>query len=77
MRCGRLRGTRPRARLDREKGGDKAKWILDACRQLPKYARVKKAFWFHINDGRVDWRLTTSLASLQAFRRCAPGTALK
>lgn len=60
-----------------EKGGDKAQWILDACRQLPKYARVKKAFWFHINDGRVDWRLTTSLASLQAFRRCAPGTALK
>ncbi|MFC4638580.1 glycoside hydrolase family 26 protein [Deinococcus hohokamensis] len=53
-----------------EQGGNKAQWIRDMCRQLPHYPRVRKVFWFHVLDGKVDWRLTTSSAALKAFQSC-------
>ncbi|GGR82420.1 glycoside hydrolase family 26 protein [Deinococcus sedimenti] len=53
-----------------EQGGDKAAWIRDMCAQLPAFGQIRRAFWFHIRDGRVDWRLTTSDPALNAFRRC-------
>lgn len=53
-----------------EQGGDKARWIKEMCRDLPGFKRVRRAFWFHLKDGAVDWRITTSAASLEAFRKC-------
>lgn len=53
-----------------ERGGDKAAWIADMCRALPRYPRIKRVFWFHILDGQIDWRLSTSARSLKAFRDC-------
>ena len=53
-----------------EGGGDKAQWITEMCRDLPGFGRIRLAFWFHMEDGAVDWRITTSSASLKAFRDC-------
>ncbi|MXV19518.1 glycoside hydrolase family 26 protein [Deinococcus xianganensis] len=53
-----------------EQGGSKAAWIRDMCAALPGFGQIRRAFWFHLKDGRVDWRITTSEASLDAFRRC-------
>ena len=54
-----------------ERGGDKARWIKEMCRDLPSFEQIRRAFWFHLKDGAVDWRITTSTASLKAFRQCA------
>ena len=53
-----------------EQGGNKAQWITGMCRDLPNFGQIHHAFWFHLKDGAVDWRLTTSAASLEAFHRC-------
>lgn len=53
-----------------EQGGSKAAWIREMCAALPGFGQIRRAFWFHLKDGRVDWRLTTSQAALDAFRRC-------
>ncbi|GGK89779.1 glycoside hydrolase family 26 protein [Deinococcus radiotolerans] len=53
-----------------EQGGSKAAWIRYMCADLPGFGKIRRAFWFHLKDGRVDWRLTTSEAALGAFRRC-------
>lgn len=53
-----------------EQGGSKAAWIREMCAALPGFGQIRQAFWFHLKDGRVDWRLTTSEAALDAFRRC-------
>lgn len=53
-----------------EQGGSKAAWIRDMCLDLPGFGQIRRAFWFHLKDGRVDWRLSTSEPALAAFRRC-------
>ncbi|UBV45004.1 endoglucanase (plasmid) [Deinococcus taeanensis] len=54
-----------------ERGGNKAAWIGNMCRALPRYPRLVRLFWFHLNVDGVDWRVNTSDAALKAFRTCA------
>jgi beta-mannanase len=60
-----------------EAGGNKAQWITDLFTAMPgAFPNLKAIVWFHDNwttvDSRnlpvADWRVNTSLASLQAFR---------
>lgn len=53
-----------------EIGGDKAAWITQAFLQdLPRlFPRIKCVVWFDINK-ETDWRINSSLASLQAYQR--------
>ncbi len=60
-----------------EAGGSKAQWISDLFATAPAaFPNLKAIVWFHDNwtvvDDRhlpiADWRVNTSLASLQAFR---------
>ena len=59
-----------------EQGGSKAQWITDLFTATPTaFPNLKAIVWFHDNwttvDSRnlpvADWRVNTSLASLQAF----------
>lgn len=55
-----------------EQGGSKAEWIADAFgTQLPgRFPWVKAVVWFDRDNGDgMDWPLSTSPASLQAFSR--------
>ena len=50
-------------------GGDKASWIRDAFFALAAYPRIDALVWYNNReDSARDWRVTTSPASLQAFR---------
>lgn len=60
-----------------EQGGSKAQWISDLFTATPAaLPNIRAIVWFHDNwttvDSRnlpvADWRVNTSLASLQAFR---------
>jgi hypothetical protein len=60
-----------------EQGGSKAQWITDLLANAPGvFPNLRAIVWFHDNfttvDARnlpiADWRVNTSLASLQAFR---------
>jgi Glycosyl hydrolase family 26 len=56
-----------------EHGGDRARWIEDLYDGLPAdYPRISAIVWFQAdttNRGEADWRIQTSAASLDAFRR--------
>ena len=56
-----------------EQGGDKAAWISDGLTQLQQaYPQVRAIVWFNINK-ETDWRINSSPASLEAFRKTLAG----
>ena len=51
-----------------EIGGDKAQWIRDAFFYIRfSFTRIKAITWFNINK-ETDWRINSSVSSLNAFR---------
>ncbi len=51
-----------------ERGGDKAAWIRDMGVELAgPFSKVRALVWFHANK-ETDWRVSSSAASLRAFR---------
>lgn len=52
-----------------ENGGNKAAWVKDALQtQVPAtFPRVRAVMWFNFNKER-DWRVDSSVASLDAVR---------
>jgi len=49
-------------------GGNKALWITDALRGIhTKFPRIQALIWFDVRK-ECDWRITSSLESLEAFR---------
>lgn len=56
-----------------EIGGNKPQWIIDMFADLRgKFGRIQGFTWFNI-DKETDWRINSSDASLQAFKRAAQG----
>ncbi len=55
-----------------ETGGDKATWILQGLlTDMPiRFPRIRAVVWFNV-DKETDWRVTSSPASLTAFRQVA------
>lgn len=52
-----------------EVGGNKAEWIADTFAKLPvRFPRVAALVWFNYNK-ETDWRVESSQASLEAFRK--------
>jgi len=53
-----------------EVGGDKARWIRQAfSTMVARYPRVRAFVWYDKRDSTLqDWRITSSAASLTAFR---------
>ncbi len=52
-----------------ELGGSKAQWITDAFAAIPtRFPRLETLTWFDINK-ETDWRVESSNASLQAFKK--------
>lgn len=50
------------------KGGDKAKWIMEAYKAIKeKYPSIKAVMWFNINK-ETDWRVDSSDESLKAYK---------
>jgi hypothetical protein len=47
---------------------DKARWIAQALRQLPRMRRIRALVWFNLPTNGVDLRFNSSRASLRAFR---------
>jgi membrane-bound metal-dependent hydrolase YbcI (DUF457 family) len=57
-----------------ESGGDKARWISRSFgRALPRYRHVRALVWFDSADGRANFRVDSSEASLAAIRRVFAG----
>ena len=53
-----------------EHGGDKAEWIRATFEDdLPLFPQIRAVIWFNEADGRSDFRVDSSPASLAAFRR--------
>ncbi|MBI5666134.1 MAG: hypothetical protein HZC49_13755 [Nitrospirae bacterium] len=51
-----------------EKGGSKALWIKEALQVIDtKFPRIEAVIWFDVNK-ECDWRIASSLKSLEAFR---------
>lgn len=51
-----------------EKGGDKAAWIKDTFNTIYNdFPRIKGLVWFNINK-ETDWRIESSIASLESFK---------
>lgn len=56
-----------------EKGGSKAQWILDMFYEARNnFPRLRGITWFNI-DKETDWRINSSDASLEAFKKGARG----
>ncbi len=55
-----------------EKGGNKANWITDAfSRSIPnRMPKTRAIIWFNSNK-ETDWRVNSSNASLEAYRKVA------
>jgi hypothetical protein len=55
-----------------ERGGSKARWI-DRCayKLRNRFPQIRAFVWFNSIDGRFDFRMNTSRASLRAFRSMA------
>jgi hypothetical protein len=55
-----------------EQGGDKASWIRSAyLREIPeRFPKIRAVCWFHANKEN-DWRVNSSAASLEAYKRAA------
>ena len=52
-----------------QSGGDKAAWVSSALdEEIPRFSRIRAVVWFSDPVGDVDFRINSSLASLQAFR---------
>jgi membrane-bound metal-dependent hydrolase YbcI (DUF457 family) len=52
-----------------ESGGNKAAWVSSTLtRELPSFPRIRAIVWFSDPVSGVDFRVNSSLASLQAFR---------
>jgi hypothetical protein len=64
-----------------ELGGDKAAWITNGYARLQTdFPEVRAVIWFH-GHKETDWRVDSSIASLEAYRAVVagmdfPGTAL-
>ncbi len=57
-----------------EQGGDKAAWIDDLAQALPQqFPAVRAVVWFH-SKKETDWRVNSTPAALEAFRRFAQTT---
>jgi hypothetical protein len=56
-----------------EQGGDKAAWIDDARTWVKHHRGIRAFVWFDTNrsSSGIDWRIDSSPASLDAFRRLA------
>lgn len=62
-----------------DKGGDKAKWIKEAFKDIKeKYPRIKAFVWFHINNNKEtvnnlmensDWRIDSSPENVPTARK--------
>ncbi len=59
-----------------ERGGDKAAWIRSAyLEEIPgRFLKIKAVCWFHANKEN-DWRVNSSAASLEAYKRVAASGA--
>jgi hypothetical protein len=58
-----------------EEGGDKAAWIASALeKEAPRFPHVRALAWFNDEDPRADFRVDSSAASLQAFRKAISST---
>lgn len=51
-----------------ERGGSKAAWITAMFNRLSSYRNIRGLIWFDYPIGGKDWPLTSSLASLAAFK---------
>lgn len=50
-----------------ERGGDKAAWVTDMFARVAVDSRIAALVWFNANK-ETDWRVSSSAASLRAFR---------
>lgn len=56
-----------------EIGGDKAKWITESFNTIrTSYDMIFAAVWFHENK-ETDWRINSSAATLEAYRKAVAG----
>jgi hypothetical protein len=51
-----------------EQGGNKALWFAGVARALRHFSKVRGFLYFDFNPGPQDWRIETSLPSIEAFR---------
>ncbi len=59
---------------DNRFGGDKAAWIKDMFTQLKEsYSRIEAFYWFNSKKEK-DWRVNSSLKSLEAFKKALSDT---
>ena len=59
-----------------EAGGNKALWIADAAGRMQSgaYPQLRAFVWFDY-DKETDWRVSSSAASLSAFKSSFAGSA--
>jgi hypothetical protein len=53
-----------------ESGGDKAEWVASALgREAPRFPHLRAVVWFDSEAGDADFRVDSSPAALEAFRK--------